>query len=427
MPVEHPLRREVNNEVHARPPEAMVAPLRVSFLAMYAVGETRDQGWRKVQALATRFGVAAPADNASHFSADLGAFRLKAERHSEFLRLKVIVAGRGSAGDPFAEPALDAVPADWVAGLPGQLLVSTNVALLPAADGIPDADTIATRWFGGNQLVAASIAAGAAQAYTDFNIQPDGSGRILIYDHGLTPRQAGRSVQRLVEIDTYRVLALLAFPMARALVPQINRGERELAEITRALVDAQAKDEPALFERLSRLGASIESQQSDSLFRFSAAEAYDTLVQQRIVDLRETRLPGLQTFKGFMGRRLEPAMATCRSVKARLELLSQHLARVNELLATRVDITREEQNQRVLESMDRRARVQLRLQETVEGLSVAAITYYIVGLVGYLAKGAKAAGVSLDVEIVMAVSIPLIAVLIYVGLRRLHASLAKDH
>jgi uncharacterized membrane-anchored protein len=401
-----------------------VPPLRISYLALYAVGEVAARGWQHVQDLARSHGVEPPADQASHFSADLGPFRLKAERHSEFLRFKFIVQGAGS--DPFADPALRAVPAAWLATLPGEMLVATNVALLRDDAEFPDLEALSARWFSGNALVGAAISGGAGHCYTDFNIHHDGFARLLIYDREMTPRQAGRNVQRLLEIDTYRILALMAFPMARALVPVLNAGERELAEITRALVSAGTADEPALFERLSRLGSEIESQQADSLFRFSAANAYDTLVQQRIADLREMPLPGLQTFQGFTERRLAPAMRTCRSVANRQESLSSHLARVNQLLSTRVDITREGQNQRVLESMDRRATQQLRLQQTVEGLSVAAITYYIAGLVGYLGKGVKAAGVAIDVELLVAISIPLIAGVIWIGLQRLHASLAHD-
>jgi uncharacterized membrane-anchored protein len=266
LPREHAQRRELNQEAHARPPESLQAPLRVSFLALYATGEVREQGWRHVQAIARSYGVAPPADEASHFSADLGPFRIKAERHSEFLRFKFILPGTG--GEPFAAPAIQVVPPDWLAALPGELLVATNVALLPAAEVPDDADEIAARWFAGNSLVAAAIGAGAGRAFTDFRLHSDDFGRILLADRGMTPRQAGRTVQRLLEIDTYRMLAMLSFPVARSLAPLLNRGERELAEITRALVQAQPADEPGLFDRLSRLEAEIERQQSESLFRF---------------------------------------------------------------------------------------------------------------------------------------------------------------
>lgn len=423
LPTEHSRRREFNDEVHARPPETLTAPLRLSYLALFAEGDEREQGWRCVADLAARFAVAPPDPDGHHFSADLGAFRVKCERHTEFLRFTFIVAGGGD--EPFANPAIDAVPADWLTSVPGRLIVACNVSL-DRADAEPsDFDALARSFFGGNDLVGGGIAAGAAFAVTDFRIHGDGFSRVLVLDRTLTPRQAGRSVARLLEIDTYRILSLMALPIARGLSSTVNACERELTEITRSLVDARDVDEPLLFERLTRLEAQIESILSQNLHRFSAAVAYDDLVHRRIAELREERLPGLQTFGEFTERRLAPAMNTCRTVSAKLESLSQRVARATQLLSTRVEITREGQSQRLLESMDRRAELQLRLQETVEGLSVAAISYYIVGLVGYVAKGVKAAGVALDVEIVMAISIPIVIVLTALGLRRIRKTVAE--
>jgi uncharacterized membrane-anchored protein len=235
----------------------------------------------------------------------------------------------------------------------------------------------------------------------------------------------GRMLQRLLEIDAYRMMALLALPVARELGPFLATCEAELNAITAALTGASEADEPALLERLTHLEAAIESRIAGNDFRFSAATAYWGLVQQRIAELRETRIPGLQTFREFIERRLAPAMNTCRTMDTRQESLSARAARANELLATRVDISHERQNQRLLESMDRRASVQLRLQTTVEGLSVAAITYYAAGLVGYLAKGAKAAGIYLDVEIATAISIPVIAIVAAYGVSRVHRMVAR--
>ncbi len=119
-------------------------------------------------------------------------------------------------------------------------------------------------------------------------------------------------------------------------------------------------------------------------------------------------------------------MNTCRAVSARQESLSQRVARANQLLATRVDITRERQNQALLESMNRRAKAQFKLQQTVEGLSIAAITYYVVGLIGYVAKGIKAMGVNVDYEIVQAVSIPVVIILIAFGIHHVREAVVRN-
>ncbi len=417
LPQEHAMRVALHDEVHARPPEALDAPRRISQVALlHGAAMPRAAPWQALCAIAARHGIAPPPAEASHFSADFGPFVLKWERHTEFTRWVVITPGDGD--DAFSGSALSALPADWVGSLPGELLVATHVALLPPPPQEPDPTQIADRYFGGNQIVGAPLLAGRALAFTDFRIQPDGFGRFIAYSRGTTPWQAGRVVQRLLEIDAYRIMALLALPVARGLVPVLGEGERELAEITAALVGSRPADDPALLDRLTRLAAATESREAQHRYRFGAAAAYYELVQQRITDLREGRIEGIPTFREFTERRLAPAMNTCRTVARRLELLAARIARATQLLSTRVDLTRQQQNQSLLTSMDRRARLQLRLQQTVEGLSVAAISCYVVGLIGYGVRGIGAAGVALNYEVVVAASVPLVALAVYLAMRR---------
>ncbi len=428
LPPEHPQRMLLNNEVHARPPEALEAPCRISYLALMLDPTSWEAGWQAVCTLAERYGAVPPPAGSNHYIADLGPFRVKWERHTEFLRYTFIVPGAGD--DPFADPAINSVPAHWLANLPGKVMVAAHVALLPPAHKLaaPEQDpvTLATQVFARSQLVGSNVAGGAAVAFTDFRVQADGFSRFLLLDRGMTPWQAGRVVQRLLEIDTYRLMALLALPVAQGLAPVIARCEREVAEITAGMVTAAEVDEPVLLDRLTRLAAEIDSRQADNLYRFSAAVAYDELVQRRIAELREVRISGLQTWQEFTDRRLAPAMNTCRSVAGRQEELSRRVARATQLLATRVGVTREQQNQSLLAGVNRRVRMQLRLQSTVEGLSIAAVTYYIVGLVGYFAKAARAAGVRVDADIAMGVAIPVVGGLMYLALRKTRALLHKD-
>jgi uncharacterized membrane-anchored protein len=410
LPADHPLRAYVNNEMHARPADELDAPLLVSYIALFSAPDSRDLEWQQLCELVQRFQRQPPALPVNHFSADLGPFRMRWERHTEFVRYTFIVAGGDVLPQHFS--ALSALPPDWLASLSGSIIAASHAALLVGDEDSLDIDALAATHFAGQAPAGASIAGGAALALTDFRVQADGFSRILLFDQGLTPRLAGRLMQSLLELETYRLLALLALPVARELAPALGRFETELSAVTTALAQPGATDESALLDRLTRLQAQIEALESNSLYRFDAAAAYYELVQRRIDDLRETRLPGMPTFREFVERRLAPAMHTCRAVAARLDSLSQRVARANQLLATRVDITRERQNQSLLESMNSRARQQLRLQQTVEGLSVAAVTYYVVGLVGYAAKGAKAAGYGLDADITMAAGIPVVALLV---------------
>ena len=411
-PADHPLRSELNHEIHARPSESLSTPVRISYLALASPIDARDEEWRHVLALGKSQGVDVPVHPTSHFSADFGDFGIRWERHAEFARYTFSTP---CTGEVFASTALDKVPAAWVKAIPGRVLVASHGGIVKQAEHWDGVDAISSRWFEGNVLVGSSVADKAGIALTDFRVRTDGFSRFVIFDQSLTPRQAGRTVQRLLEIDTYRMMALLALPVARELAPIIQRAELDLSACMTRLEHAQRQDESALLDSLTQLGARIERWDALHSYRFSAAAAYYELVQRRISELREVRIPGVQTFGEFTERRLAPAMNTCRTIARRQESLARRIARANELLTTRVDISVERQNQSLLESMNRRAKAQFKLQQTVEGLSVAAITYYVVGLIGYAAKALHARGYKVDYEWVEGLSIPIVLVLIGAG------------
>jgi uncharacterized membrane-anchored protein len=411
-PLDHPLRSELNNEVHARPSESLSAPVRLSYLALASPSEAREEEWQHVLALAETYGVDVGAHRANHFSADFGAFSLRWERHGEFTRYTFWAGG---VGDPFASPALGLVPDKWVDAIPGRVLVASHGGIVNHAGYAGGVDAAAATWFDGNVLVGSSVGDDAAIALTDFRVRADGFSRFVILDRKLTPRQAGRTVQRLLEIDTYRMMALLTLPIARELAPIIQQAESELSRCMTRLEQAQQPDESALLDSLTQLGARIERWDAEHSYRFSASAAYYELVQRRIGELREVRIPGLQTFGEFIERRLAPAMNTCQTIARRQDSLADRIARANQLLTTRVDISVERQNQALLETMNRRAKAQFKLQQTVEGLSVAAITYYVVGLIGYGAKALHARGLDVDYEWIEGVSIPIVLTLIVAG------------
>ena len=113
-------------------------------------------------------------------------------------------------------------------------------------------------------------------------------------------------------------------------------------------------------------------------------------------------------------------MQTCAWAARRQQALSERVSRISNLLRTRVEIEQQQSSQALLDAMNRRQRAQMLLQSAVEGLSVAAVTYYGAGLVGYLAKGAKASGLGVSPDAVTALSIPVIAYAVWRAIRRLH-------
>ena len=418
LPPDHPQRQILNDEVHARPSDILPARTSISYLAVLG-----GSGSKPLADLYRLFDKEPPPQDTNHSVADLGPFRVRWERHTEFTRYGFMI--EPTSGEPFSGNALESVPADWLSSLPGQLLVGDHVEIIPQSVIHSEEERISAEYFGGNPLVGSRIAGGFASAYTDFRIHEDGFGRILIAENGMTPRQRGRTVQRLLEIDTYRMLALLALPIARSLLEPVSRYEAQLNEITDAMSHGETASEPDLLDRLTLLQANIVSELTDCQFRFAASKAYSQLVGVRIGELREERIQGLQTFAEFTDRRLAPAMRTCEATSIRLEVVSERVSRATQLLSTRVDISRENQNQKLLESMDRRASLQLRLQQTVEGLSIAAITYYVVGLVSYLADGAKALDwLPFDKDVLVMASIPIVAISIAVAVRAVRKSIS---
>jgi uncharacterized membrane-anchored protein len=275
-------------------------------------------------------------------------------------------------------------------------------------------------------LVGSRVMQGG-EVWTDFAIQADGFSRFVLRDVDMRAQQAGRLAQRVMEIETYRMMALLGLPAARAVSAALDDIEAELATLAERMVDGEAPagSEQDLLEQITRQAARLEKLSLDNGYRFSASKAYHRLVKARIEELRESRIEGAPTVEEFMDRRLTPAMNTCEAVAARQEALGRRIANVNDLLRTRVGIVQEMQNRQILQSMDRRAAQQLRLQQAVEGLSVAAISYYVIGLLGYAGKAIKGLGVPLNPDVATGALVPVVALAVWLSLRRMHKRMHK--
>jgi uncharacterized membrane-anchored protein len=316
-------------------------------------------------------------------------------------------------------------PASALAGLmaalpqPGPVLVALDLHLHATEDGQP----LLERLFDRNSLAVAETSDGKAFFASDFHTDPAGFVRILVLDRGLGAEAAGALVQRIIELETYRTLALLGLPEAQRLSPSIGRIERRLSEVTEEMRrTADLVDNHRLLDDLTALAAELEAGAAASLFRFGASRAYNEILQLRLQTIGERKVGDFQTWSSFLARRMAPAMRTCITTEERQENLSRKLARAANLLRTRVDVEVEQQNRDLLKSMNERTRLQLRLQSTVEGLSVAAISYYVVALFGYLVKGAHDAGVLLvEPSYATAAFVPLAVLGIWWVVRRIRS------
>lgn len=276
--------------------------------------------------------------------------------------------------------------------------------------------------FDPQSLCHALVKDGQAEIFTDFRQNGDGLTQILVIDKGLSEAGTGALAQRLLDIETYRTLALLGLPLAQTLSPEIRRIEDGLTALTHAMKTEAREKADSMLAEMTRLAAELEANAALSLYRFGASRAYYGIVQERIRALGETAKPGFETLGTFLEKRLAPAMRTCLSVEERQANLSRKLYRATALIRSWIDVELERQNSVLLATMNRRAELQLRLQQTVEGLSVAAISYYIVGLFGYLIKGLPHDVLPVDAAVVTGFFVPVAVAGVWWTVRRIRLS-----
>jgi len=409
---DHELRSVLNDELHGRPGLPVVAPARITHLA-FTLSEGDSDPLDQVRLLCDALGVKPPPPGAAHHAADIAGGQFKYERHGEFYRISVVAEGGPDRGE-----ALAILPVGWIDGLPGSRLVGIHTRVMAKDEPGPDVDEL-IRMFGHEDLAGSRVSSGQATVWTDFRIGSDGYTRMLVKDHGLSPLRLGRVIRRIHEIETYRMMALLALPLARKVQGELVILERSLSKVTADMLSAQESQEDAeLLTGLSRIARDVEEISSRTSYRFSAARAYSALVDKRIAELGEEKMMSFQRIGVFLDRRFTPAMATCQAVSERIRSLAERSERASNLLRTRVEVALEAQNQQVLKSMEKRSHQQLRLQETVEGLSVVAISYYLIGILSKLIEGFGSYA-HVETKLLSIVIIPIVVFLVWYGIRRL--------
>ncbi len=411
-PIEdHPLRYQLANELHARPFPQLEAPATIAYLVLKknenAAARDRALDMAHLVELLDRHGASHPQPGATHYSGQIGRHHLTWESHAEFVSYSAIAEANG--GRPFDPADFEVFPEDWLERAPGSRITSALIRVEPRKTEKALEKDIAD-WFVSESVAVARVVENTAVIAGDFRIDPAGHQRFLIsVDPDIGPRRAGRVMQRLCEVEQYKAMSMLGFSRVRAMEASMGAMEDRLSKIIGGLGAAEDDAEITLRELLD-ITAEMEALNATSSFRFGATEAYRQIVAQRIDVLREERFGARQTFSEFMMRRYDPAMRTVQATKNRLDAMVERARRAGELLRTRVDVERSAQNQALLESMDKRAALQLRLQRTVEGLSVVAISYYAVSLAGYLIYPLSGPlGVSEGV-LTAAVTLPVVAV-----------------
>ncbi|SFT41477.1 Uncharacterized membrane-anchored protein [Pseudovibrio denitrificans] len=417
---EHPLRQAILAEVHARP----FVPIHGEWqILQYAFMVDQDQKHAERQALSMFTGEHSDEASEHYLHHAFEGYSLRWEQHSEFSTYAIEKPLKAALSDDWTISS--SLFAEGKLSLPGELIAAVQLTVKTAASPLSE-DLFEE--FDAASLSVSEVIEGRATLVTDFRANEDGIVSFLLLDHGLSPLELGATVRRVLELETYKTLSLLGLYEARKQQVIVSRIESELVQITSQLRSSGSAKPQSLAQNeellsdLSSLAADLEASAMESLFRFGATRAYSDIVRRRLETLGEASVSGYDMIGRFLNRRLAPAMQTCRAIEERQANLSRKLTRAVGLLRARVDVELERQNRDLLSSMDQRAKFQLRLQQTVEGLSIAAISYYVISLIGYALKGAKTLGSPIDPTVGMAASVPLVVGVLWYFLRKLKAA-----
>lgn len=411
---EHELRRHIVSEMHLRRWPKLTTPLQIIQILRLVDSKVRDAEFEAV--LAPPAGGRIEAAGKRHVSGTLeGDIAFTWERHSEASSITL-----------FAEPASHAALAsaiEWAESLPGDALRATRLTL------VQDEDTaeamMADMAFVPNELVSCHVA-GQARIWSDFLIGADGYGRLLVAANGLAGSDLTRVVQRLQELGNYRNLALLGLPVAQASWPLLDAAEQHLRRLAENIVRSDVRDD-ALMDQLSSLSLEIATIASSANYRMSATDAYAQLVDERLNDLAPTAIAGFPSLLDFTQRRLLPGVRTCAAFTKRERQVTARAAQFTALLRTRIETRIENQNGALLASLERSAKMQLRMQQLVEGLSVVAISYYAISLIGHVLEGAETFLHGFNPHLAVAIVTPAVLVATWLGLHHLKRGVLGHH
>jgi uncharacterized membrane-anchored protein len=433
LPADDSQRMALHNEIHTRPSATFKLPSLIVYVAVLNAGVSSSDECAHLQRLPGHQDLEIEKMKGNFLQLQCAGYKLIWERHTEFTRYTIVQALPGHAGWGSQLPELSshvATGSAWLQSIPGKTIAAIHLAILN--EGMDDEDVFfkSKSWLGEGTVIGSKMGRTAdhkshSHLMTNLRVGPDGFERMLVLAPPQTSEnRSGRIAQRLLELETYRIMSLISLPLAKKLGAKLAQTEIQLVEITRRIEKKIDSDE-VLLNDLAALATEVESITAENSYRFSAARAYDAIVRERISEMREQPLSGIQTVGEFMQRRLAPAMATVNATSERLAALAERLARASALLRTRVDIAAEAHNQELLEKLTRGQALQLRLQTTVEGLSIAAISYYVVSLTLYMGKALKATGLNINPELLAGLVTPLVLFVSWKFIQRVHTSL-KD-
>lgn len=407
---DHPARLAAQAEIHARPISRLLAPARIRRVAFLLDRDpqatppvrSRMVDWCRAN------GVEPPEPAARRFSFTSSGFDVTWELHNEFYTYTWIAA------------ATD--PASWPAGIGLEAAWQDRVVVAVRLDVRPTHTITATALasFDELSLCYSSVEGGRAEVATDFLVDGNGFTHFELAAGDIGPNLLGSVVRRLLEIETYRVLALVGISLARSVSPILSRLEGRLTEAMQGIGSAlSAAESHNALQTMHDLEVAAADTVELTRYRFAASQAYGDILRRRLADLDERPTGEHRTLERYLNHRVDPALATFKAIEQRQASLFEQMARSTALLGTRISLDIENQNRTILETIADTAKSQYRLQATVEGLSTIAISYYILGIIGY---ALHVFDKSYEDEKTLAVAIlaPIIVLVVWLSMKRVH-------
>lgn len=402
------------HELHTRPFPVIKGKVKISNMSFHhSKSDLTEQNIHNeiahITELCTSYGLKGPNKNSRHFYQKFSTFELRWERHSEFSSYSFLVKPKHEIF--FSKPAINSIPTEWVNSISGKLISALHLE----AQHYPKTETTIRNikpFFEQHRLIGSTLRNKQASIWSAMRLHQDNFNRILLLSENINQCQNGRIIRTLLELESYRNMVLLAYPLAQDISAKVNDIEIQLANLLEKS-DNENHTEKVQLSALSTMAATLAKLIATSRYRFDAAIAYYQIVQSRFDELQEEKIEGLQTFNAFIERRLSPALRTIEAAKYRLDDIAKRIDRASDFLRTKINLVIEEQNQALLTSMNKRAQIQLNLQQTVEGLSVIVVTYYLLALTQYILNAVTIFGIVINVPIIIAILLPVYLILIW--------------
>jgi uncharacterized membrane-anchored protein len=400
--INHPLRQWAVDEMHLRRFAPVSDDCHIYQSVLLLEDDQRHQEDQHLRDTKPCFASWHLSPRSASAQTDTGIYFLW-ERHTEASTITLILpTNRGSLET--------SEYISWFEQWPGAVIRATRIRTVPDKDLV--AENLDAMGMVESDIICCDIN-GGVRIWSDFGIHKDGYGRLLVHGGDVSDAERGRIIQRVQELGNYRNMALMGVPSVQKYGPQVDDIEKRLSDhASRVASSADDDNDENLLRQLAEISSQLELIRSATGFRLSATTAYAEVAADRLATLDVSPVNNYQSLKDFTERRLIPAQRTCAVFQTRLSRIAERISRIMQTLDVRIDMRIKAQNLRLMESMENSTQLQLRLQTLVEGLSIIAAAYYLVGLIAYVTKGASAypRGSMVDLAI-GAVTIPVVLVI----------------